>query len=127
MDLFSHIMEIKSPPVFFPLPTILGFSNSENVSPNPIKYTIPYPIVFENGSLFVPRNKTVLQKLLSLYHPHNGKLFLEHKPTQIASNEIDILEMEIEALNAARSLDIDMAEAIKRVEVGSKVRAEQKS
>tara|TARA_Y100000593_G_scaffold9328_1_gene16966 strand:+ start:31 stop:885 length:855 start_codon:yes stop_codon:yes gene_type:complete len=78
-------------------------------------------IVFENGSLFVPRNKTVLQKLLSLYHPHNGKLFLEHKPTQIASNEIDILEMEIEALNAARSLDIDMAEAIMRVEVGSKV------
>ena len=78
-------------------------------------------IIFRNGSLNVPRTKVVLQKLLSLYHPHRDKLFKEHKPVQIASNQIDILEMEIEALNAARSLDVDMAEAIMRVEVGSKV------
>ena len=78
-------------------------------------------IIFRNGSLMVPKTKTVLQKLLSLYHPHRDKLFKEHKPVQIASNEIDILEMEIEALNAARGLDVDMAEAIMRVEVGSKV------
>ena len=78
-------------------------------------------IIFENGSLFVPKNKTVLQKLLSLYHPHNGKLFEEHKPAQKAANEIDVLEMEIEALNTAQSMDIDMAEAIMRVEIGSKV------
>ena len=25
-------------------------------------------IIFQNGGLFVPKNKTVLQKLLSLYH-----------------------------------------------------------
>jgi hypothetical protein len=78
-------------------------------------------IIFKNGSLFVPKNKTVLQKLLSLYHPHAGRLFAEHKPVQVAANEIDILEMEIEALNAAQGLDIDMAEAVMRVEVGSKV------
>ena len=36
-------------------------------------------------------------------------------------NEIDLLELEIEALNAAQSLDIDMAEAVMRVEIGSKV------
>ena len=78
-------------------------------------------IVFENGSLFVPRNKTVLQKLLSLYHPHNGRLFLEHKPVEIATNQIDIIEIEIEALNAAKNMDIDTAEAIMRVEVGSRV------
>ena len=78
-------------------------------------------IIFENGSLFVPKNKTVLQKMLSLYHPHNNKLFEEYKPAQQAANEIDILEMEIEALTMAQSLDIDMAEAIMRVEVGSKV------
>tara|TARA_Y100000593_G_scaffold52546_1_gene98645 strand:- start:514 stop:1359 length:846 start_codon:yes stop_codon:yes gene_type:complete len=78
-------------------------------------------IVFENGSLFVPRNKTVLQKLLSLYHPHNGSLFLEHKPVEVASNQIDTIEIEIEALNAAKNMDIDMAEAIMRVEIGSKV------
>ena len=33
----------------------------------------------------------------------------------------DYAQMEIEALNAARDIDIDMAEAIMRVEVGSKV------
>ena len=78
-------------------------------------------IIFENGSLFVPKNKTVLQKLLSLYHPHNGTLFEEHKPQQIAANEIDMLELEIEALTTAQTLDIDMAEAVMRVEVGSEV------
>ena len=78
-------------------------------------------IIFQNGSLFVPKEKTVLQKMLSLYHPHRGILFEEHKPAQIAANEIDTLEMEIDALNAAKNLDIDMAEAVMRVEVGSKV------
>ena len=78
-------------------------------------------IVFKNGSLHVPKNKTVLQKLLSLYHPHRDSLFSEHKPIQEAASEIDILEMEIAALNAAQNLDIDMAEAVMRVELGSKV------
>ena len=78
-------------------------------------------IIFQNGTLFVPKNKTVLQKLLSLYHPHNGSLFLERKPEVEAASEIDILEFEIEALNAAQNLDIDMAEAVMRVEIGSKV------
>ena len=78
-------------------------------------------IIFENGSLFVPKNKTVLQKLLSLYHPHRDKLFEEHKPAKKAASQIDYLEMEIEALNAARDMDIDMAEAIMRVEKGSEV------
>ena len=78
-------------------------------------------ITFRSGSLYVPKEKTVLQKLLSLYHPHRNSLYIEHKPTEIAETQIDILEMEIEALNAAKSLDIDMAEAIMRVEKGSEV------
>ena len=78
-------------------------------------------IIFQNGSLFVPKNKTVLQKMLSIYHPHNGTLFEEHKPQEIAASEIDILELEISALTTAQSLDIDMAEAVMRVEVGSQV------
>jgi len=78
-------------------------------------------IVFRNGVLNVPKNKTILQKLLSLYHPQRDKIYYEHKPVAIAANEIDILEMEIEALNAAKNLDIDMAEAVMRVELGSKV------
>tara|TARA_R100000988_G_C3943382_1_gene137359 strand:- start:6 stop:824 length:819 start_codon:yes stop_codon:yes gene_type:complete len=78
-------------------------------------------IVFENGSLFVPRNKTVLQKLLSLYHPHNGSLFLERLPEREAADMVENIEIEIEALNAAKNLDIDMVEAVMRVELGSKV------
>ena len=35
--------------------------------------------------------------------------------------EIDILERQVDALTAARNIDIDMAEAIMRVEVGSSV------
>ena len=32
-------------------------------------------IVFENGSLHVPKEKQNLQKLLSLYHPHKNKKY----------------------------------------------------
>ena len=78
-------------------------------------------IIFRNGALFVPREDTVLQKLLSLYHPHKDQLYFEHKPVAIAENQIEVLEMEIEALDLARSIELDMMEAIMRVEVGSKV------
>jgi len=78
-------------------------------------------IIFENGTLFVPKNKTVLQKLLSLYHPHKEVVFTESKPVEEAKNQIDYLEMEVEALNQAMNMDIDMAEAVMRVELGSRV------
>jgi len=78
-------------------------------------------IVFRSGSLVVPKEKTVLQKLLSLYHPHRDKIYYEYKPAELAKEEIDILEQQVEALVAARNVDIDMAEAILRVEVGSGV------
>ena len=78
-------------------------------------------IVFRSGVLLVPREKTVLQKLLSLYHPHKNKLYKEFKPEIQAESEIDWLEMEIQALNEAMNLDVDMAEAVMRVEIGSRV------
>ena len=78
-------------------------------------------VVFRNGLLIVEREKVVLQKLLSLYHPDRDVMFYEEKPVAAAADEIEVLEMEIEALNAAKSIDIDMAEAIMRVEIGSKV------
>ena len=78
-------------------------------------------IIFRNGALHVTREKTVLQKLLTLYHPECGVSYYEWKPEVKAADEIDILEMEIAALNAAQNLDIDMAEAVMRVEIGSKV------
>ena len=78
-------------------------------------------IIFRSGSLFVPKEKTVLQKLLSLYHPHKDQLFFEHKPVEVAKNQLDWLEFEVEALKIAKDMDVDMAEAIMRVEMGSEV------
>ena len=78
-------------------------------------------IIFRNGVLAVPKNKSTLQKFLSTYHPHVNIMFEEVKPEEDALEEIDYLEMEISALNEAMNMDIDTAEAIMRVEIGSKV------
>ena len=78
-------------------------------------------IIFRSGSLFVPKEKTILQKFLSMYHPDADKLFYEHKPVKIAENQLDWLEFEVQALMIAKDMDIDMAEAIMRVEKGSEV------
>ncbi len=78
-------------------------------------------ITFRAGILTVPKEKVVLQKLLSLYHPHKNKLFFEWQPEVNAVSQVDTIEMEIEALNAAMNMDVDMAEAIMRVEIGSNV------
>ena len=78
-------------------------------------------VIFRNGTLFVPKNKVVLQKILSLYHPDKGRRFHEKDYQREAASEIDLLEVEIAALNAAQEIDIDMAEAVMRVELGSKV------
>jgi hypothetical protein len=77
-------------------------------------------IVFRSGSLFVPKEKTILQKFLQ-YHPHRDLIYYEHEPVKIAEDELDWLEFEVEALTAAKAMDIDIAEAIMRVEKGSEV------
>ena len=78
-------------------------------------------IIFRGGALHVPKNKVTLQKLLSLYHPNKGVIYEEYKPAAIAADEIEVLDMQVDALIAARNVDIDMAEAIMRVERGSDV------
>jgi hypothetical protein len=78
-------------------------------------------IVFRSGMLFVEKEKTVLQKLLSLYHPDKDTIYYEFQPAAIAADEIDVLNIQVDALIAARNVDIDMAEAIMRVEKGSEV------
>ena len=78
-------------------------------------------IVFRSGYLMIPKEKTVLQKLLSLYHPDRDVLYYEDKPIETAKNQLDWLEFEVEALKIAKDMDIDLAEAIMRAEVGSKV------
>ena len=77
-------------------------------------------ITFEDGTLKVPKSKQTLQKLLSLYHPQRNQLFFEFDPEANAEDELDIMELEVEALNAAMSMEIDQVEAIVRTEVGNK-------
>jgi len=77
-------------------------------------------IVFENGTLTVRANQQNLQKFLEL-HPHNGVIFKEHKPQEIAEDQYEDLETEIAAMNIAYEMDIEQAEAILRVEIGSHV------
>tara|TARA_Y100000114_G_scaffold108357_1_gene101754 strand:+ start:124 stop:894 length:771 start_codon:yes stop_codon:yes gene_type:complete len=77
-------------------------------------------IVFDNGHLFVPKEKRNLQEFLEK-HPHNTVLFKEFDPVVQAVDEYEELEYEIEAMNMAYEMDVDQAEAILRVEQGSSV------
>lgn len=78
-------------------------------------------IVFRDGILSVPKEKQNLQKLLSIYHPLKDKVYEEYNAVQESINEMDYINLEIDALMLARELDIDQAEAIMRVEIGNKV------
>ena len=78
-------------------------------------------IVFRNGSLSVPKSRQNLQKLLSLYHPLKGMYFDEYDAVSEASDDTEYLNLEVDALVAARELSVDEAEAVLRVEYGSKV------
>lgn len=78
-------------------------------------------IVFRDGTLHVPKEKQALQKLLSLYHPHKGKRYKEMDEVVQASDDLEILEYEFQALSLAREIGVDHMEAILRVEFGSSV------
>ena len=78
-------------------------------------------ITFRDGTLHVPKENRSLQKLLSLYHPMKDKRYIEHIPQRIAEDQLENIEWEVEALNTAMNMEIDVAEAIVRVEYGSKV------
>lgn len=78
-------------------------------------------IVFRDGSLFVPKTQPNLQKLLSLYHPSLNKVYTEFDAVEKAADELDSIHLEFEAMTVAMEMDIDQAEAVLRVEIGSKV------
>ena len=78
-------------------------------------------IIFRDGVLTVPKTKQNLQKLLSIYHPSLNKKYYEFNPVASAEDDLDEIELEVQALNMALDMDIDQAESIVRVEVGSRV------
>jgi len=79
-------------------------------------------VMFEDGVLYVPRQKQALQKLLSIYHPlGKGNLWSEIDEAKEAEDQIDWIQLELEALNLVNELDISHLEAIMRTEIGSDV------
>ena len=62
-----------------------------------------------------------MQKLLSLYHPHKDKRYFEYSPVEEAKDDLEFLDVQVDAMALARDMDVDQAEAIMRVEVGSEV------
>ena len=78
-------------------------------------------VIFEEGVLFVPKTNQPLQKLLSLYHPKKGYVYQEKDDIAEAKDDLVSIETEMEALNTAMSIEVDQAEAILRVELGSAV------
>ena len=78
-------------------------------------------IVFEEGVLHVPKTNQPLQKLLSLYHPKKDYVYAERDDIAEAKEDLVDIETEMKALNTAMSIEIDQAEAILRVELGSSV------
>ena len=66
-------------------------------------------------TLWINNNRSTIN------HPLKNKIYTELDQIEIAEDDLFDLELEIDALNAAQGIDIDQAEAILRVELGSKV------
>ena len=78
-------------------------------------------IVFEDGKLLVPKNKPLLQQLLSIYHPDKSK-WRELDKAKQAKSQVENIETELDAMLMAKELDIDRLEAVMRTELGSDVK-----
>jgi hypothetical protein len=78
-------------------------------------------IIFENGVLNVSKEQQNLQKLLSLYHPRMAHVYTEFSKEVVAVDELEEINLQLDAMNAAKTMDVDQAEAILRVEKGTAV------
>ena len=78
------------------------------------------PIIFEDGFLFVRKENQVLQQFLH-FHPQKGSIFVEVDKAKEASEELDYVEMEINALIEAKNLTLEKRVSLARVLLGSSV------
>lgn len=83
-------------------------------------HVILEPIVFEDGTLTVPKTNPVLQLFLH-YHPDNGSVFYEFDSNKSAEVDIEDIYSELDAQLKARSMDVSELEAVARIIMGSKV------
>ena len=56
-----------------------------------------------------------------LYHPHLNHTYAETNKEAEAEDDLNYIELEFQAIQAAMAMDIDQAEAIVRTDAGSKV------
>ena len=75
------------------------------------------PVIFEDGFLSVPKTNPVLQSFMH-YHPMNGKVFEEVDKEKEAFEEVEDLNIEVDALITARGLSIEQLEIMTRVLFG---------
>jgi hypothetical protein len=79
------------------------------------------PVIFIDGFLRVPKENQVLQEFLH-YHPFNGTKFVEVDKQKDASEELEALDLEIEATSKARGLDVTQLERVGRVLFGKNMK-----
>ena len=72
------------------------------------------PVIFEDGLLHVGKENQVLQQFLH-YHPSNGVKFQEINKAKDATEEVDYLLVQADALIEAKSLSIEQLENVCRV------------
>ena len=72
------------------------------------------PVVFTDGLLHVPAQNQTLQHFLAL-HPLNGIKFEEVNEEKNAKDEVESLDLEVDALIEARGLSVDMMETVARI------------
>ena len=78
---------------------------------------IVQPIIFEDGFLHVSKTNQVLQQFLH-HHPMYGRSFIEINDEKDASEDVEILNLEVDALIEARQLSIGQLENIASVIFG---------
>jgi len=82
--------------------------------------TLP-AIIFKDGKLIVPKENTLLQQFLSVYHPDLEKVYFEFNANEAAKEEVQNVELELEAMTLAKEMDIENLEAIARVAIDGNV------
>tara|TARA_B100001057_G_C22867995_1_gene957465 strand:- start:5508 stop:6266 length:759 start_codon:yes stop_codon:yes gene_type:complete len=75
------------------------------------------PVVFEDGFLMVRKNNQMLQKFLD-HHPLNGLKFIEIDNEKDAEEDLEMMNIEADALIEAKGLDITEAEKIIKIVYG---------
>ena len=78
------------------------------------------PIVFEDGLLFVEKANQVLQQFL-YYHPGRDQVFEEVNNEKDASQDVEILEMELNAQIIAKELSFEKLLSVSRILIGGNI------